>query len=154
MSYDEIRNTIVAWQQMLPSKTRKYIHYRSMRNFVWHFNEIRSERDRDKVLNLLAEYVQSVQDNDYIFDRHSSPELATRYLYPLVDYYRVNSRFMEIMKLQFVLIIGVLVDSILYFTNILSALHYIPVTTVFLLLYYAYLLIFKIPEGRVYGLFY
>jgi hypothetical protein len=155
MTYDEIKSTVEEWQSMLPPRMRKYIHYRSMRNFMLHFNEIGSERDRAKILTILEEYVQCVQSNDYSFDRHSSPELATSYLFPLIDLYRDNStRFMRVIKLQEALMLGFLVDSILYLSHVLSGLHYIPITTVTLLSYYVFLLIFKIPSGRVYGMFY
>ena len=90
-----------------------------------HLDEIKSGRDQSNIIRLLAEYVQCVKDNDYSFDRSSSAE-----------------------------VLGFLVDSILYLAGVLSNLKYVPITTSVLLLYYIFLLIFKIPQGRAYGMFY
>lgn len=154
MNYDQIKKSILEWGDMLSPRMRKYIHYRSMRNCVLHFDEIKSGRDRNKILVLLSEYVECVCSNDYSFDRNSSAELAVAYLFPLVDYYRGDSHFVRVIKPQEALIVGFLVDSLLFLTNILSSLRYIPITTMLLFLYYLYLRIFKIPKGRVYGMFY
>ncbi len=154
MTYDAINNTVEQWQVTLSPRMRKYIHYRSMRNFVLHLDEINAERDRAKILAILEEYVQCVQSNDYSFDRYSSADLATNYLFPLVEYYRDHSNFMPVVTLQEVFMLGFLVDSILYLLHALSRVHYIPVTTCVLFLYYAFLGIFKVRKGRVYGMFY
>jgi hypothetical protein len=125
-----------------------------MRNFVLHIDEIKSARDKSKIVDILAEYVQCVKGNDYSFDRVSSAELATSYLFPLINYYQTDSKFMRVIKLQEVLILGLLVDSILFLTGLLSHFRYIPISTCILFMYYTFLMIFKIPQGRVYGMFY
>jgi len=154
MSYEKVKLAMLEWETIVPERMKTRIHYRTMRNFMLHFYEIRSERDRDKILAILEEYVQCVQQNDYNFEHGESTDLATGYLFPLVDYYREDLGFMRVVKLQEVAIGGFLVDSILYLTGVLSHVWYIPAATTLLFGYYLFLRISKVGSGKVYGMFY
>ena len=155
MTYNEIRDTMEGWETMLSPKTRRRLHYRTMRNFVLHANEIEREHDRYKVLDLLEEYVEWVQYNEYSFDADSSIELAEEFMFPLVEYYRAGFGFLEVITFRS-LIFGIVADSALYLNHFMSGRHYIPIpiVTAVIALYYSLLLIFYIPQGRVYGMYY
>ncbi|HXB93377.1 MAG TPA: hypothetical protein VNU72_13860 [Puia sp.] len=154
LTYEEIKNVVLEWDKMLSHKNKKYIHYRTMRNFVLHFNELESEQEKEQALEILGEYVQCVRHYDFSFEGKESARLALGYLDPLIAYYRAYSGFMPVLKLRDALVLGLVVDGVLYLLHLLTALDHIPITTISLFLYYGFLAVFKIPRGRVYGLFY
>jgi hypothetical protein len=154
MTFDEIKCIVLEWDSSLSPRMKKYIHYRTMRNFILHFDEIKSEREREKILTILEEYVEAVKANDYSFERVESAELASCVMFPIRDYYKTDCSFMSVIKLQEVFIYGIMADSVLFFTGLLAKLHYVPIATCVLLAYHIFLRIFKIPQGRVYGMFY
>ena len=72
----------------------------------------------------------------------------------LASYFRAESNFMPMPKLKFILLVGVIMDGILYITGLSSAIFHIPLVTIVLVLYYLFVLVFKEPKGRVYGILY
>lgn len=154
LSYEQIKESVLEWETMLCPKLRKYIHYRTMRNFVLHFHEIESEMEKEDALVILSEYVQCVKHHDFSFEGKASAQLALGYLDPLISSYRTHSAFMPVLKLRDALVLGLVIDGILFLLGLLAALKHIPITTVSLFLYYGFLAVYKIPRGRVYGLFY
>lgn len=152
MEIEELERKIEKWQVDLSSTEKKYIHYYSMRNFVFHYSEI-NDRTKIKVLNLFEDYAYEVEHAAFDFDKEESYELANKYMNPIANSYS-DLGFKLYMKLSFVIFSGILVDILLLVAGVLSKIKYIPITTVFLLLYYLYLQFFKKPHKLVYGLFY
>jgi len=151
---DDIKQDLLSFDEMLSETMKKYIHYRSMRNFVLHFDEIRTEKARDRVTSLLGEYIREVREHDYDFSGDESLQLARKYLSPLTDYFKEDAKFMTILKLKFVLVAGIVADGALYLTGLSAAIWHVPVVTIGLLLYYLFILLIKKPEGRVCGIYY
>jgi len=151
---DDIKKEILSFDEMLSETMKKNIHYRSMRNFVLHFDEIKAEKARDRVTSLLKEYIQEVRERDYDFSGDESLQLARKYLSPLTDYFKEDAKFMTILKLKFVLVIGIVADGGLYLTGLSAIIRQVPVVTIGLLLYYLFILLIKKPEGRVCGIYY
>jgi hypothetical protein len=143
MDIGEIKRTLESWDGVLSQKQKKYIHYRSMRNFAFHYDELPGERNKEKVAALLAAYIDEVEY-----------DLARSYLSKISDYYYDFLRFKPLLKMKFVIFFGGISDVILYFIGFLSKIWYIPIITLVLLAYYLFIVIFKEPEKRVYGLFY
>jgi hypothetical protein len=154
MEVEQIKETIISWESMLSKRMKKYIHYRSMRNFILHFNDVTNSKAQEKILTLLSEYVEEVKANDYDFEAESSYHLARKYLGNLSDYFREYSNFMRVLRIQNVFLWGILGDSLLYLAGFLSKIWYMPVVTIFLFSYYLFISIFKAPQRRVYGIFY
>src|SRR6185437_7851181 len=148
LTYEQIKEAVLEWETMLCPKMRKYIHYRTMRNFVLHFHEIESEQEKDEALMILGEYVQCVKHYDFSFEGKASAQLALGYLDPLIVSYRTHSAFMPVLKLRDALVLGLVIDGVLYLLGLLAALRHIPITTISLFLYYGFLVVFKIPRGR------
>lgn len=154
MEIEQIKETIISWDTMLSQQMKKYIHYRSMRNFVSHYDEVKNVRAKEKICSLLSSYIEEVKANDYSFEGYSSGDLAKKYLFELAEYYREYSNFMRGIRIQMVFLFGIMGDSLLYFTGVLADIWHIPIVTVGLLMYYLFITIFKEPKGRVYGMFY
>ena len=154
MEIDEVKEVILSFDTLLSERMKKYIHYRSMRNFCLHFDEIESNVTQEKIRMLLSEYIEEVKANDYDYDGEASLQLARKYLFKISDYYREYSSFVVLMRVKVIILFGLFGDTLLYFTNIPSRILYIPVVTICLLLYFLFIYIFKASKGRVYGIFY
>jgi len=155
MDIYEIKETVISWDGLLSERMKKYIHYRSIRNFVLHFDEIKSEKARERICSLLTDYIEEVREKDYdLSGKGESLALARKYLSTIGEYYREYSNFMSVLEIKFVLIGGILGDAILFFTGLSSEIFHLPIVTIVLLLYYFFIMIFKEPKGRVYGIFY
>ena len=68
MEIEELERKIEKWEVSLSSTEKKYIHYYSMRNFVFHYSEL-NDRIRVKVMNLFEGYVYEVEDAAFDFDK-------------------------------------------------------------------------------------
>jgi len=151
---NEIKEFILSLDSRISERMKKYIHYRSMRNFVLHFDEIKSDVVRNQISVLLSNYVEEIQANDYDFEGEASLQLAKDYLFKIADYYKEYSHFMVLMRVKVVLLFGIMGDTLLYFTNIPSRIMHIPIVTICLLVYFLFVKIFKASKGRAYGIFY
>jgi hypothetical protein len=155
MEFAEIKDTILSFEDMLSERMKKYIHYKSMRNFVLHFDEIRGAITRERIIKLLASYIEEVRAKDYDFSgKEESLQLAGKYMPTLSGYFKDESNFMAKPSLKLILVTGVIADGALYITGLSSAIFHIPLVTIILVLYYLFIVVFKEPKGRVYGIFY
>jgi hypothetical protein len=80
MESRDIKETILSWDTMLSKRMKKYIHYRSMRNFLLCIDEIKNSRDKEKIREILSNYIYDVKSKDYIFDALESTNLAKKSL--------------------------------------------------------------------------
>ena len=155
MEFAEIKNTILSFEDLLSERMKRYIHYKSMRNFVVHFDEIQGALTRGKIIKLLSSYIEDVRAKDYDFsDKEEGLQLARKYMPTLSGYFKDESNFMAKPSLKLILVTGIIADGALYITGLSSSIFHIPLVTIVLLLYYFFIVVFKEPKGRVYGIFY
>ena len=155
MEFDEVAAAILSFDELLSEKWKDGIHYRSMKNFIRHFDEIKSEAAKGRICNFLSDYVEEVRAHHYDFSQRGERlMLARKYLLPIADYYKEDSKFMQIPTLKYILATGILGDGFLYITGLSTRIWHWPVVTTIQLLYYFFILIFKKPDGRVYGFSY
>jgi hypothetical protein len=150
----EAKETILSLDTLLSDRMKKYIHYRSMRNFVLHYHEIQSEIAKEKIRVLFSEYIKELRAGDYNFEGEASYDLARNYIFVISKYYKEYSKFMAYMRISVILLFGFTGDCLLYVTDIPSRIFYIPIVTVCFCMYYLFVRIFKEPRGRVFGIFY
>lgn len=151
MTIEETKAAILSWDEMLPPKMKNRIHYRSMRNFVSHFDEITNRNRQIEILNTLNNYVEEVQANDYSFDYRESIRLATTYMFPIVPYYREYANFVAVLQVHVIWYVGFVVDAGLYCLGLLSKIFYLPIATICLTVSYILIELFRGRYGRVYG---
>jgi len=156
IEFSEIEDAVRSFDTIHPEKMKRYIHYRSFRNFVTHFDEIRDVQTQSFVLELLSDYVADVRkkkDQDF-----SAPQdwkhLAKAYLNPLSRIYGKKYGYSVAIPFLWVLIIGIIGDGILYVIQSLLAVQHVLFFTFGMLLYYCYTRFIKEPTGRVWGLKY
>lgn len=151
MEINAIADQILKMDGLLTRKEKRLFHFYSMKNFVFHFEEIKVQRIKEKILRLLSEYVDELAAIDYDYKLISTFHLARTYLDPLAEYYVEYAHFIRRFKLGWLIIWSVLGDGILYWTGMLHKALNFPIITICLTLYYLYVRIFKESRGRVFG---
>jgi hypothetical protein len=154
MEIGETRDAILGLEPILSERMKSNIHYYSIKNFVMHFDEIKSEIAKRNICLLLSQYLDEIKSNEYDFYGIERLQLARKYLSQLSGYYREYSGFVGLIKIKLILLIGIVGDGLLYFANISKHIGYVPIVTIAMLLYYFFIVVFKKPKGRVYGIFY
>jgi len=154
MSIEDINHTFDQWNLSLSERQKKYINYQTMKNFAFHFDKVPSGATHDKFISLFSQYIEEVINSDFDFNADTGNALASKYLYPMADYYKDFLNFKPMIMLSNIIIWGIMGDTLLYISGIASHFYYIPVIISGLLLYYLYLLVFKVRKKMVYGLFY
>ncbi len=125
MGINEVKETILSMDTLISERMKKYIHYRSIRNFVIHYDEIQSGAAKEKIRSLLEEYIEEVKAYDYDFEGEASLQLARKYIAKISGYYREYSNFMGIIKIQVILLFGILGDGLLFITGISAKIWHI-----------------------------
>src|SRR5882762_8246690 len=143
MEFDIIKEKILFWDTLISDRMKKYIHYKSMRNFILHFDEIRGDIVKVRIVALLSDYIEEVELNYYSFEPDTSAELAKKYVFQIGEYYRAQSNFIRGIRIQMVFLFGIMGDGLLILAGLLSKVHNIPIVTLGLLLYYLFVAIFK-----------
>jgi hypothetical protein len=150
----DAKETILSLDAMLSEKMKKYIHYRSMRNFVLHFDEIKNPAAKENISRIFSEYIEDLRVNNYDFEGEASYTLARNYIFVISKYYKEYSNFMAYLRVSVILLFGFTGDSLLYLTNIPDRILHIPIVTICFFIYYLFVRIVKEPRGRVFGIFY
>src|SRR5579872_4290858 len=116
IEYSEIKDALQSFDANTPDKLKRYIHYRSFKNFVTHFDEVREDKTKSYVLGLLSDYVDDVRNReDHDFSAPTDwKRLAKAYLNPLSRIYTKGHGFVTSISLLWAVIIGVIGDAILY----------------------------------------
>jgi hypothetical protein len=114
MGIEDIREKIMSWDDFLTTKQKKNIHFFSMRNFVFHYDHIPDEKIKEKVIFLLSEYVNEMEDSSFEYKGIDSYELTNRYMNKISEIYTTYLGFKSFLKFRFVLIFGILGDGLLY----------------------------------------
>ncbi len=137
-------------QNNLDKEALKYVHFGSVKNFIFHLENIRNEIDEHKIRRLLENYFAEVQGQDGLITEDLSKELYQNYISKIGNDYRKQAGFTIALRLS-AFFIPICIDSILLTTGILKKIYYVPIFT--LLLLFSYLdQIFRIEKlHRLYG---
>ena len=154
MDIEELKERFLLLDGKTSERMRRYVHYKSMRNFLNHFDEIESASAKQKIILFMDGYFNEIEAGGYIFDSYESADLAKKYILNISGYYKTDSNFMRNLRFSSVVIYGFMADSLLFLSGFLSHFHHIPVATTIFLSYYLFIVLFKVRPGRVYGLFY
>ena len=154
MEMEEVKKMFISWEELLTPKQKKNIHFFSMRNFVFHFDNLPNERIKEKVNLVLDDYINEVQDNYFDYKGIQSYELTSRYMDKLSEIYKTYLGFKTFLKFRFVIIFGILGDSVLYLLLHNQLNFYFPIITLILLIHYLYTKFFFERRKKVFGIFY
>ena len=154
MGIDQITEAFTSWQGHLVKKQRRYIHFRSMNNFAFHFHSLPNDILKDKVLTILNDYVAEVEANNFEFSSRESYGLATKYLNKLSEIYSEYLKFKSLLGLRFVILISLLGDGLLYLLLKSYITFYFPIVSLSLVTHYLYTKLFFEKKKLVFGIFY
>lgn len=154
MEIEEIKKAVLLIEDKTSLKMRRAIHYNSIRNFTIHFAEITGVESRNEILKLLNGYLEEIETQNYDVDSYLSRDLARKYVFPIGEYFKSESNFVITFHLRHVIVYGIMIDSLLMMSGLLKKIYYIPVVTLGFLFYEFFVIIFKEPKNRVYGIYY
>jgi len=152
MNIGEIQDKFNVWDSDLSLDEKKYMHYNSMKNFLYNYKNIKDHK-KERMLDLFETYILEVEKANFYFNKDESLELANKYINKIADIF-TGLGFKLNVRLSFVIWWGILADILLLILGILSHIKYLPITTILLFLYYTYLQLYKKPRKLVYGIFY
>ena len=99
--------------EQLNQKQRKYIHYRSVWNFINQLDDIQTESEKQHCQRELLKYLNIVEENiDDLIDSSVTIALFNDYLYPLGNIYK-KIGFIRIMPLRIAFALSIIVDILM-----------------------------------------
>lgn len=115
----------------------KFIHFQSIKNFIFRFNDIRNENDKIKIKKLLEEYFREVNAINGLVTDDCSKELFIHFISIIGKYYRDHFGFIRKTRKSGIALF-IVIDLILF--SILKAAfqihYYIPVLSIFVIFSY------------------
>jgi len=131
-------------------KEKKYIHYRSLKNFILHVDDIVSEDDNYKSKCILNEYLDIVENSIGNIDSVITTNLFVDYLYPLGEIYK-EVGFKRMFALKYSVIFSFIIDAAVGF--IFFKFPY-PILTIIVLVNYLIKQKKEMASSKVYSMFY
>lgn len=127
----------------------KYFHPNTINNLILHFDEIKTEADKDWIFRDLREYFSECQQVCDVFNRDSGRELYMKYLSKITDYYHYHLKFVQSDRTLFVLFyLGLFL--LLYF---IADLRFASIAIVFFVFRFV-VLYKKYKQKRIFSLYY
>lgn len=127
---------------------QKFYHFRSIENFIYHFDDVGSLELKEKIYSILMEYLQKVIE-DPIENLEECTSLFDDYIRPVGNLYERALGFMPMIRI-WVIIFWVIPLMIIVYALNLSIIFY-GIIGVLFLSYYFYIRKKRI-EKKIYGL--
>ena len=100
-----------------PKNRLKYIHWKSVRNFIYHLNNFPDNPDKSKIEIRLLEYIEIVDKSSVINTSQDSLNLFNAYLQPTGKLYEHYLDFHVVAKTSTILFGSLIIVVALYFLN-------------------------------------
>jgi hypothetical protein len=146
----ELLEKVYELENRLSRKAKRDIHYRSVRNFIFHLDKIQPSEDGLVVANSLENYLQLVETNLDDINKSMSMAFYNDYIVPIGERY-VEVGFIRVIPLVYQIFYSVAIDLLLFI--LFFHFPYPLVTTVVL----AYHFLFRLRvyhKRKAYGMFY
>jgi hypothetical protein len=137
---DELKNQI--------DIQKRFYHFRSIQNFIYFFDKLKSSERKEKAFFTLNEYLDIVK-SEPIEDINQCIFLYTKYIKPIGSLYEDEFNFMPAISFRTVLFLVIIFYGVFYLFN-LPVVFYVFIGII-LFGYYFYFLKKKLQK-RVYGL--
>ena len=135
---------------MLNAKQKKYIHFRSAKNFILHLENITLQSDKVKCYFMLNEYMECIENNVHVIDSKMATSLFTDYIHPIGEVYR-GIGFKQITPMRNRLFFTIHIDVI---AGILFLKFPYPILTVLVILDYYIRQRKHIHATKTFGIFF
>ncbi len=131
------------------SSETKYFHVNTIENLIAHFQQIKTENDKNWVYESLVEYFEQCSEYLPSIDRQISKDLFYTYIDKLTDYYQSNLGFT--MLINRAVVYGVYILAILICYIFFS--WYVLVGVICFIIFQTIRTYKKFKAKQVYGLF-
>ena len=149
----ELQKRMNVLDSRLDYNQKRFFNLKSVRNFLIYYDKL-EQSNKPIVEKLLKEYFEIMEDEDCSIDKKTSTRIAFDYIFKIGKYYTVDVGFKVRMTLRSTIVIGMLMDFLLFFSGILKKVYYIPIFTLIMLCNWGYLKIFYENKNKVFGLRY
>lgn len=148
--YQSILNKTKMFDESIADDVRKNISFNAIFNFVIHFDGIKSNYEKRNVLNILDLYFNFIESNFISSDFYSRSYVIKNFIKPLAFYYKKDLNFKFYMPLGRTIFLGVNLDLVLLIFGFLKQIHYVPICTLVLFIYFLYIKVFFQLKKKVY----
>lgn len=91
---------------ILTSEQQKFLHFRSIDNFLYHFQNLNNYEAQISVKRLLQQYFEMLDTEGYDIDKKTSTLLGKEFIWQIGRYYVFNLNFKIYIPLLFAIFIG------------------------------------------------
>lgn len=128
----------------------KYLHHKSVANFIFHFDNIKNGTDKEWIYTTLLNYLLICKGLNEELDRKMSNKLYYECLEKVAQYYRYHLNFIMIVNsVSYIIIFLIVLFFVTIIFNFIISLFTIPLFFCFFLH-----LNNKVKQHRTYGIFY
>lgn len=131
----------------MPKQNIRFYHMRSIRNFIFHFNEIKSPNDKVYVFNYMDAYLDDVIENG-IYNINECKDLFNKYLYPVGKFYMQKLKFAIFLKWY---VIALCILSMYAILTFFSTGIFFTILGYGIILFFIVEMVVKILQKRIYG---
>jgi len=146
---EHLRTLLYELKNASSTSEGRYFHTNTIENLITHFEEVKTENDKNWVYESLVEYFKKCSEFTPSIDRQTSKDLFYEHIDKITDYYHNNLGFTMLINRSVVYFIYCLIILLCYiFFNL-----YVVAVIVFLILIQITRTFKKFKEKQVYGLF-
>jgi hypothetical protein len=143
---DKARNL----NDILSEKEKDLIYFNSIYNFLLYLDKFEDALEQRKVTEVIEEYFLQIDENLFSFSPSQKMEILRKYINPITYYYQLRFRFKLLINLKYSIFIGLNIDVVLWIFGFLKHVYYIPIATVILFSYWAYVKIYFVSKNKFY----
>lgn len=136
--------------EILSGKEKDLIYFNSIRNFLLYVDKFEDFIEQRKVIEVIEDYFLQIDENLFSFTPSQKMEILRKYITPITYYYQLRFRFKLYINLKYTLFIGLNIDVVLWIVGLLKHIYFIPIATLILLSYWAYVRIFFVSKNKFY----
>lgn len=130
-------------------REKKYFHYNTIENLIFHFDEVKGENDQNWVYATLEEYLRKCFGLLPSIDRETSKGLFYEYVTKLTTYYQDNLGFTMLLNRSLVYLVYFVILGICYtFFN-----WYVLIVVASFFIFQIVRVFMKYRAKRVYGIY-
>ncbi len=147
---DVILNKYNSLIEVLNPKQKRYIHFKSLKNFILYLPELKVKEDKQNSEKKIIDYLEIIEQNIDEINGAFTTDLYTNYIYPLGNTYK-KIGFKKIISPKYLIIFSLPVDLTV---GILFWRFPYPILTLLVLLNYYWKQKKYIKTSKAFGMFY
>jgi hypothetical protein len=152
ISMFEIQETFSKVLYEIEPRNRKYIHPKSVQNFIQYFHSL-SDKSKSVVEKLLLEYCEELKLHADSLPKKMTIKVFANYLMQIGAIYEKELAFKTMMDWGFILKWGIVFDACLFFVGVSKFYFHLPLVLIVLIIRKFYYLKIE-TNNKMYGLFY